>query len=365
MFKPVVRRLKRNLINFPSKKVPDKVVLFESDDWGSIRMPSTSVYQKLLAKNYISEKDRFSKLDSVESNEDLELLFEVLQSVKDSRGNAAVLTADTIVANPDFEAIKEANFERYFFESADCTLARYQNSDRVLGLWQEGAKLGIYTPQLHGREHLNIAEWLQALQNNRPDFNAAFEMGTFALNSKIAAAFNASNRNEAESHKSIIEDAQKLFEQFFGKKSETFIAPNYTWPESLESVLKTHSVIALQGSRIQNRPDLKGGMNRVTHYTGQSSRAGQSLLVRNCLFEPSISPEADYVNACLRNISNAFYWKAPAIVGTHRINFVSRNDVRNRDQNLKAFKALLKEIVKRWPEVRFMSTDSFVKEYIL
>ena len=50
--------------------------------------------------------------------------------------------------------------------------------------------------------------------------------------------------------------------------------------------------------------------------------------------------------------------------GQDRINFVSRNDVRNRDQNLKSFKTLLQEIVKRWPEVRFMSTDNFVKEYL-
>lgn len=359
-----MNRLKRNLVNLPAKKIQDKVVVFESDDWGSIRMPSVKIYQRLLSEGLVLASDPFSRLDSLEKTEDLEMLFDVLSSVKDSLGKPAILTANTIMANPDFEAIKSTGYQKYFFESTETTIDRYTGSDRVLNLWKEGADNAIYIPQLHGREHVNVVRWLQNLQEDTNGFRMSFEMNTFALNGRIAAAFNAANHKEALMHEKIIADAQNLFKDVFGKKSETFIAPNYTWPKSLESILKKNGIKMLQGSRVQNRPNLNGGLSTQYHFSGQRNAIGQFYLVRNCLFEPSLSPDTDYVSACLRNISNAFYWKVPAIVGTHRINFVSRNNIKNRDKNLIAFKKLLFEIVKRWPDVIFLSSDTFCNRYL-
>ena len=51
-------------------------------------------------------------------------------------------------------------------------------------------------------------------------------------------------------------------------------------------------------------------------------------------------------------------WKKPAIISTHRINFIGFLDERNRTSNLKSFSLLLENILKKWPDVEFMTTVS-------
>ena len=79
-----------------------------------------------------------------------------------------------------------------------------------------------------------------------------------------------------------------------------------------------------------------------------------------CL-EPSLNPDLNWVDRCLNEIKTAFFWKKPAIIGIHRVNFIGFINQKNRDRNLKSFEHLLKEILKRWPEVEFMSSDKLGK----
>jgi hypothetical protein len=39
------------------------------------------------------------------------------------------------------------------------------------------------------------------------------------------------------------------------------------------------------------------------------------------------------------------------------VNFIGFIDPKNRERNLSLFASLLKEIVKRWPDAEFMSSD--------
>ncbi|MFY0672425.1 MAG: hypothetical protein JXQ87_03435 [Bacteroidia bacterium] len=362
MFKKGINRLKRNLVNLPAKKITKKIVVFESDDWGAIRMPSQVVHSKLVKKGIIQEKEPFSRLDGLESSDDLELLFDVLSSVKDSNGNNAILTADTIMANPNFDAIKDSEFESYAYEKVTDTMNHYDGSTKAFDLWIAGKNSGIFKPQLHGREHVNVKIWMEKLRKKEDAYAYAFDLCTYAINGKIAAAFNAESFDQESSFLQIIKEAQNIFTEYFGHHSSTFIAPNYTWSNNTEGFLHKNKVLLLQGSRKQNVPDLKGGINQKLHFTGQKNNLGQFYSVRNCLFEPSLSPKADYVSACLRNISNAFFWNTPAIIGTHRINYVSRNGVKERDKNLANLKKLLDSIAKEWPDVIFMSSDDLLKE---
>ena len=68
--------------------------------------------------------DAFLSSDSLESVEDLEKLFEVLKSVKDSRGNFSKITANFAVANPDFETIDLLKGE-YCYEIFTETYKKY------------------------------------------------------------------------------------------------------------------------------------------------------------------------------------------------------------------------------------------------
>ena len=84
---------------------------------------------------------------------------------------------------------------------------------------------------------------------------------------------------------------------------------------------------------------------------------GKLFLVRNCVFEPSQKPAGfDNVGECLKDIQNAFFWKKPAIITAHRLNFVGYINPENRDRNLKMLKELLSSILKKWPDAEFMTS---------
>ena len=66
-------QLAKNYINFRGWKTNRKIVVIESDDWGSIRMPSKLAYSNLLKKEIDVDKSYlYDTLDSLEKKEDLE-----------------------------------------------------------------------------------------------------------------------------------------------------------------------------------------------------------------------------------------------------------------------------------------------------
>jgi len=97
----LLQSLKSQLTNIPGWRTKRKIVVIESDDWGSMRMPSRVVYEKLLKTGIRVDKCHYCSNDSLETEQDLSLLFEVLTTVKDKFNNPAVITANTLVANLD------------------------------------------------------------------------------------------------------------------------------------------------------------------------------------------------------------------------------------------------------------------------
>ena len=352
----------RNLINSLGLKAHKKIVIIESDDWGAIRMPSKETYKYLLDKAYINPKDPFLKYDGMESSEDLQFLFETLNSVKDSENQSAKFTANVIVANPNFNLIKADNFQNYHYELVTETFKKYPKHKESFRYWIEGREHDLFIPQLHGREHVNVFKWLGSLQANEPNFIDAFERSMYAVNSNVAAALNYTDEQSKNSLETIIQEGSDIFRGLFGNISESFIAPNYTWDDSVEKTLKKEGILFLQGSHIQNKPTLTSKQKIIYHYTGQKNKFNQTYLVRNCLFEPSVSSQIDYVSVCLKHIENAFFWRKPAIISSHRLNYVGYLDENNRDRNLRQLEILLKNIVKRWPDVVFMSTPDLINE---
>ena len=132
-----------------------KIIVIESDDWGSIRMPSREVYERTLKEGYRVDLNMYEKYDSLESEDDLVFLFETLSKFKDINGNYPQITANSLVANPDFVRIKESGNVEYFIETIDKTFASYPKHTKSMDLWYEGERKGIFCLQFHGREHFN------------------------------------------------------------------------------------------------------------------------------------------------------------------------------------------------------------------
>lgn len=352
-------RLQRNFLNSQGLKTNRKLIIIESDDWGAVRMPDQKVHTHLIQKGIINSQDAFAKFDGLESEQDLDRLYETLHSVKDSQNNPAVLTANVIVGNPDFKKIKDSEFTQYFFEKVETTSNRERGFD-IAESWLRGLNSKVFFPQLHGREHVNSNRWLKKLQQNHLGLIEAFHHGTYAVDHSIVAAFDALNEEEELTYPSIIEDAYNMFESIFNFPSKSFIAPNYTWPKSLEAILKSKKIMFLQGSLWQTMPNFKeNSKNRKLRFHGKKNEIGQTYFVRNCLFEPSLAPYRDYVDICLRHIDSAFYWNVPAIIASHRLNFVSVGGTQNRDINLKSLQKLLSSIMKKWPDAEFISTAQY------
>lgn len=352
-----------NMIGWRTKR---HLVVIESDDWGSIRMPSREVYEEFLRRGIRVDNDAYCKYDALATKEDLTNLFEVLQSVKDKNGNHPVITANCVVANPIFSKIKESDYTEYFYEPFTATLEKSEAHQGALDMWKQGMTARVFHPQLHGREHLSVKKWLKILQEGHPSTHAAFELGTWGLTAQVdptidryyMSAFDSSKDEDIAEYNNIIDDAANLFESIFGYKSKSFIATTYEWSPKIEPVLIRNGVEYIQGAISQKIPQENNDPKYVYRgFQGTRTRNGLIRLFRNCFFEPSTKPGYDFVSDCLNRIDIAFRHGKAANICAHRLNFICSIDKRNTDITLPEFKRLLQEITKRWPDVEFITSD--------
>jgi len=357
----------KGLSNIPDWKTKRRIVVFESDDWGSIRMPSNEAFKRLdeagvMLRNPHGEAERFNKYDSLATSSDLESLYEVLSSVKDSRGNPAVFTPVCIMANPDFQRIEASGFQEYFYEPFTETLKRFPGCENSFELWKEGIEKKLFVPQMHGREHLNVPDWMRALQAGDKHALQSFKEGFWGYisvsdpDADYLAAFLAADEADLALMEQIIADGLRLFEDLLSYRAVFFVPPNGVINNSLNRTLFSNGIKYRSNSKIQHEAISKWKSRKSMHYHGQMDKHGIKYIIRNVVFEPS-REGVDWVDTSLDQISNAFRWNKPAIISTHRVNFVGTLHPENRDKGLNDLSGLLREIVKNWPDVEFMTTE--------
>jgi hypothetical protein len=216
-------------------------------------------------------------------------------------------------------------------------------------------------PQFHGREHVNVVRWMGALRERTPEIMFTFENETTFSGD---GDYNYMEVLDYNSHSDIhlmnesLAEGLDMFEELFGFSSVSFIPPCYTWDGSMEETLHKGGVKFIQGLIIQQVPTGRfGHYKKKYHFLGSRNAYGQYYLVRNCFFEPALSVNTDEVDNCLARIAIAFRWNKPAIISSHRINYIGAIDTDNRSRNLKKLKQLLQAIILKWPEVEFLTTD--------
>jgi hypothetical protein len=362
---------RKHFLNIPGKRLKKKYIIFESDDWGSERMPSRESLNYLKLSGADVYRNPFNYLDSLETDDDLSALYEILLGVKDIYGNHPVITANSVLANPDFERIKATGYSEYFYTSTIQTYTNKKGCKNSHALIREGMDAGIYHPQFHGREHLNVTQWMNSLKQGNELLLKAFDAGISGIDldsesmkrSNFTAAFDSNSELESATHEDIISEGITLFKEAFNYIPGSFIAPCYVWHPSLEIPLKKGGVKFIQGLPVQYVPYKGGNYKKIYHFQGEHNRNHQVYFIRNCFFEPALNREFNWIQDCLRRLEIIFFWNKPAILGTHRINFIGSLDEENRKCNLKDFSILLKLILKTWPDVEFTTTDRLGELY--
>lgn len=358
--------LRANITNSRGWRTNRKIVVFESDDWGSIRMPSKQIHKTLIDKGIKLDDQNGWFLDCLENRDDLDNLLSTISKYKDRVGNFPIFTFNTVMGNPDFEKIKDSGFKTFYHEHFFDSYKRYHKQE-LQSTWEEGIETGLIQPQFHAREHLNVSLWLKDLRKGRTETREAFDHGFFGLLTKTSsihqkhylAAYRAESPEELKYIKTVIKEGLNMFEETFGFRSKTFIACNYIWPEALETVLKQNGISLFQGQRGRFQPDpfKKGQGKIIRNFMGKKNSLDQTYTIRNVKFEPFEDHNKDWMNLSMKEIQTAFFWHKPAIISTHRINYVGGMNIKHRDRNLKTLDLLLKAILKKWPDVIFLSSD--------
>lgn len=371
------QQISRHLSSIPGWRTRRKIVVIESDDWGSVRIRDKAAYQALKVKGLNVDHKRYDQADSLESNQDLELLFEALQSVKDSKGNPAKFTSMCLVGNPDFERIKDRDFEQYFFQPLEQTIAEFPKSDKVLNLWREGAQRSLFVPQLHGREHLNVRRYMEILQRHPGKEGLRFALDYHSVGPSQykehkypnhLGALHPISKGEIEELKEHLLEAGKFFKKYVGYSPQVFIAPNAEEPKELEESLNTIGVKYLTRGKRRVYPLGDGKFAKEWNFFGKVNKYGQLILNRNAFFEPCQKDEKKSIDSCLKEIEIAFKWHKPAVISSHRVNYIGSIVPENREEGLNALKELLNKVVQRWPDVEFMTSaelgDTIRKEKV-
>ena len=164
-------------------------------------------------------------------------------------------------------------------------------------------------------------------------------------------ALYAETEKEQQQIDAIVKESLRLFEQFWGFKSKSFIAPCYCWSESSEKALADSGVELIQSWRSKKA----AYQSPVSYYyTGQRNKYNQSYSVRNCSFDPSSIRDDVKLDALMKQVDNCFSNHKIAIFENHRINYASGIDKQNRDNTLLVLDKFIGTLIKRFPDVEFM-----------
>jgi len=361
-----------NAKNAIGLKTDRKIIAFSVDDYGNVRLDSRQARDNMQAAG-LKVYSRFDMLDTLETKQDLEQLFEVLFSVTDKNGRHAIFTPFSLPCNIDFEKVALGNYSEYHYENLPETykkLATFQPQayDGAWELWKQGIANGLLKPQFHGREHVNLSVFKDKLKKKDHDLLTALKNRSYSSISDdeyptmfSTAAFDFWNASENDAFVEVIVDGLNQFEKVYGYRSNYFTPPVFNIHHSLFKTLKENGIEYIDLGLVRKEHQGFGKFKTEFNYTGKKNTEGLTIMVRNVVFEPTEDRGIDWVAFAIKQIETAFRWNKPAIISSHRVNFCGHIDPENRKKGLAELKRLLHEIVKKWPDAEFLSGDEVGK----
>jgi len=316
---PLVARWREPVLRHP-------VLIVESDDWGAGPLPQADALARLAA---------------------------LLQRIRDRNGRPAVMTLGIVLEVPDGTRIAASHFREY--HALTLTDERFE---AVRAAMQAGIAAGVFAPQLHGQCHYWPAALLAAAQKDIAvrDWLAAPEpAATEALQSPLQSRWvNASDLPSRALPNAAIEQAvaaeTAAYRTVFGRLPQVAVATTFIWNEAVEAAWAQSGidVVITPGQRATCR-DAAGrpGCVDASMLSGERSRAGQTYLVRDVYFEPTLGHAPQRLADGLKTRTRQ---GRACLVETHRFNFLQAADA-----SLAALEAGLNAALAACPHVRFLT----------
>jgi len=310
---PPWQRILRHLRWLAHWRCFEPVVVIESDDWGLERRPCSHLLKTWGKPSEWSEEETGTA-------EDLERLYRVLERHKDALGRTACFTANVVLSNPDFDRVIASGYAAYHHLVADA---------RVVSKLREGMARALALPQYQGMYHFSPNAWLRDLQANTP---GARELAIHRCHGGLALLRGQGWRYHSEYiywWTSCTIDCQEarsgleLFEELFGFRSISTIAPHYILPSASAVELANSGIQYVQGMGYRI---LRGasGAHIVSHSLGERLQPGLLCLTRTVRFEPRPQRPHQGVRQAVSSILRCFQEQIPAVIDTHRINYTGR-----------------------------------------
>lgn len=345
-------------LNLSIKYSKERIVIFQSDDWGSQRMPSKSIYDKLSTQNWLNiEACPYTRNDSLENEFDLDRLFNVLLSFKDSLGNNPSFTMNMNMFNPDISKIRDSNFELYYDLNLLESYKKY-NRDKVFSKLIAAKDENLIDLQYHGKQHLHPGEYLNLLKSNKVirkasqyDFCSLSFENSLSITSPYLATYHP-NFESSDMKREFLEGLNYM-SMLFKVKPTSFIAPVYAMTDEFEDFSVMNGCFIIQGL-IRKKLSLNNSNQIRTN-----NKHDRFYHIRNVSFEPSTDLYYNWIDRVLKAIKVSFLLNRPVVISTHRLNYISSISSKNADFNLRLLETLLKKIIFYWPDVKFLKTSEY------
>ena len=303
-----------------------KAVVLESDDWGLCAWVPDDRAHRALAQlpAFRTEAGLRYGRSTLETAGDVSELARVLVGWRGGDGFPPVWQANTIMANPDYDALQPPLFQ--VDELPLRLVPEFPSRWARPGLWdavREAETGGVWWAELHGLHHLPEAAWLAALRRGQDDARRAHEQ-----QSPIGIAVESSGEYDASEPRPLrarhLRQAIHAFRTVFGRAPTSFCPPDHRFDDWLEHEAATLGLTTLQGKAEQAGhapPPLRRrwlGI-RFPHHHGT-----RFYLPPRIAFEPCgnlAAPGRRGLEAAHRAARAAWQQGRPAIVSTHRMNY--------------------------------------------
>jgi hypothetical protein len=301
----------------------------------------------------------------------METLFQVLEQYRDSHGHHPAFQAGYVTGNPDYDRMKSEDFREYHPLFLPDFPMMWQRGE-VIAKACEGMERGVWQPVFHGASHFNASRWLQRLATDA-DTRRSAEDGCF-LGDGTSGDFEFGPETDRAFIHVLIREGLAAFRRSFGFAPAAAIFPAYYWPHEAEEVLVREGVTILHGKNchICQQDAIERIRGKLYNLLGMKDSAkvwqiatgdyrpdiGLRYLARNVFFEPYLESSwhkrqpKETIAAAIAAVENAWDRGEPAVVITHRINYVGLHGETGR--SLDCLDGLLRALTARY-DVRFIS----------